>query len=256
MIDENRNIQMTPAICTQCGAAVNVDPRQEAAVCRYCGTPFIIEKAINNYNIQNATVKHVDSINIVQTGTVESVLNFADKQIARKAEEKKRIAEEARIEREKSDASFKKYWWVYLAVFVGLLLMIYLGTGNEPKDSTDKLRVNVSSSDLAGKNYEDVITDLDKAGFTNIELEVIDDLVTGWLTKDGEVDNVEIDGYTTFSSDSEFEADVEIVIVYHTFHGQTAATTTEDQALVTEKSSTTLTTKVDPESAAVAASGK
>lgn len=239
MIDENRNIQMTPAICTQCGASVEVDAQQEAAVCRYCGTPFIIRKAINNYNIQNATVKHVDSINIVQTGAVESVLNFADKQIARKADEKKRIAEEARIEREKSDASFKKYWWVYVAV-VGVIFLVFAILGvNESKDSVGKIRVNVASSDLVGESYEDAVTVLEKAGFTNIETEVIDDLVTGWLTKNGEVEKVEIDGYTTFSSDSKYEPDVKIVVAYHTFHGQTAATTAEDQALVTDKSSVT-----------------
>ena len=50
MSDEKKDIQMTTAICTQCGASVEVDPKQEAAVCKYCGTPFIIEKAINKYN--------------------------------------------------------------------------------------------------------------------------------------------------------------------------------------------------------------
>ena len=28
----------------------------------------------------------------------------------------------------------------------------------------------------------------------------VDDLITGWVTKDGEVEKVEIDGYSTFSS--------------------------------------------------------
>jgi len=42
-------------------------------------------------------------------------------------------------------------------------------------------------------------------------------LITGWITKDGEVEEVEIDGYTTFSSSSRFLPDVEIVITYHTF---------------------------------------
>mgnify|MGYP003611378548 CR=1 FL=1 len=81
MIDEKKNIQMTPAICTKCGASVEVDPKHEAAVCKYCGAPFIIQKPINKYNVQNAEGKHVDPINIVKTGVVESVLNFADKQI-------------------------------------------------------------------------------------------------------------------------------------------------------------------------------
>ena len=41
------------AKCTNCGAALQVDNTKDAAVCPYCQTPFIIEKAINNYNISN-----------------------------------------------------------------------------------------------------------------------------------------------------------------------------------------------------------
>ena len=42
-----------PAICTQCGAQLEVDNTKAAAICQYCGTPFIVEKAINNYSVTN-----------------------------------------------------------------------------------------------------------------------------------------------------------------------------------------------------------
>jgi len=244
MSDEKKNFQMTPAICTQCGASVEVDPKQEAAVCEYCRTPFIIDKAIKSYNLQNATVSHVDSINIIKTGAVESVLNFADKQITR-------IAEEEKVQRVKSSAFVKKYWWVYIAALVVLFSMLFFVAADESKDSAGKIRVNVASSDLVGKNYEDVVTNLKNAGFTNVETEVIDDLVTGWLTKDGEVDKVEIDGTTSFSSDSKFEPSAKIVVAYHTFPEQTVSTTTEDQKIVTDNTSATLTTKAESESVAI-----
>lgn len=38
------------AKCTQCGANIEVDDTKEAGICKYCGTAFITEKAINNYN--------------------------------------------------------------------------------------------------------------------------------------------------------------------------------------------------------------
>lgn len=46
---------LVPAICTQCGANIEVDDSHEAGICKYCGTPFVTEKAINNYttNITN-----------------------------------------------------------------------------------------------------------------------------------------------------------------------------------------------------------
>ena len=54
---------MKPAICTQCGAPIEVDETKEAGICPCCGTAFITEKAINNYvtntvhNINNNVTK-------------------------------------------------------------------------------------------------------------------------------------------------------------------------------------------------------
>ncbi|MGN0660773.1 MAG: leucine-rich repeat domain-containing protein [Oscillospiraceae bacterium] len=47
---------LVPAICSSCGAQLEVDSTQEAAVCKYCNTPFVTEKAINNYSIKNSVV--------------------------------------------------------------------------------------------------------------------------------------------------------------------------------------------------------
>ncbi len=41
------------AKCTNCGANLTVDKSKDAAICQYCGSAFIVEKAINNYNITN-----------------------------------------------------------------------------------------------------------------------------------------------------------------------------------------------------------
>ena len=39
-----------PARCTQCGANIEVDDTKDAGICKHCGTAFVTEKAINNYN--------------------------------------------------------------------------------------------------------------------------------------------------------------------------------------------------------------
>lgn len=49
---------MKPAICTQCGARITVDENKSEGFCSYCGTPFITETVINNYqttNVNNVT---------------------------------------------------------------------------------------------------------------------------------------------------------------------------------------------------------
>ena len=53
---------LVPAVCTQCGAPIEVDNAKEAGICPHCGTAFITEKAINNYITQ-----HVSSTSVNQT---------------------------------------------------------------------------------------------------------------------------------------------------------------------------------------------
>jgi len=52
---------LVPAKCSNCGAVLKIDSGLEAAVCEFCKTPFIVEKAINNYtttlNIENANIQ-------------------------------------------------------------------------------------------------------------------------------------------------------------------------------------------------------
>ncbi len=39
------------AICTQCGAQIEVDESREAGICKFCGTAFVTETVINQYNV-------------------------------------------------------------------------------------------------------------------------------------------------------------------------------------------------------------
>lgn len=51
---------LIPGICTQCGATLSVDKGKDAMVCPYCNTPFIVEKAIQNFsNVYNITAQNV-----------------------------------------------------------------------------------------------------------------------------------------------------------------------------------------------------
>ena len=54
------------AKCTNCGGVLAVDETLDAAVCPFCNTPYVVEKAINNYNItNNISVQNGGVVNII-----------------------------------------------------------------------------------------------------------------------------------------------------------------------------------------------
>lgn len=68
-----------------------------------------------------------------------------------------------------------------------------------------------------GRTYQDVVSNFKEKGFTNIKTEALEDLVTGWMTKDGEVESVSVDGNEGYSADVWYSNNVDVVITYHTF---------------------------------------
>lgn len=80
-----------------------------------------------------------------------------------------------------------------------------------------KIYIGSSSEDFEGQNYLEVVSQLQDKGFNNIQTEPIEDLITGWLTSDGEIEKITIDGRSDYTEKSVFAPNVEIVITYHTF---------------------------------------
>lgn len=74
---------LVPAKCPNCGGVLDVDPSHDAAVCSHCGTPFITEKAINNYNITN--VANYNTVNNISGGEIHihTAENDAPKRLLR-----------------------------------------------------------------------------------------------------------------------------------------------------------------------------
>lgn len=70
---------LVEAKCTNCGAALQVDDQKDAAVCQYCNSAFIVEKAIQNYEIHNSYKIENANIIIHDEKSVENRLAAADK---------------------------------------------------------------------------------------------------------------------------------------------------------------------------------
>ena len=70
------------AKCTQCGANIEVDDTKEAGICKFCGTAFVTEKAINNYNTYITNNNNFAGANINVTGAdVNNLIKMAENAI-------------------------------------------------------------------------------------------------------------------------------------------------------------------------------
>ncbi|OPX92167.1 MAG: hypothetical protein A4E52_00108 [Pelotomaculum sp. PtaB.Bin013] len=126
-------------------------------------------------------------------------------------------------------------------IFIPFLLIILIAITGCSEESADGIKMPFSSGVCKGDNYQDVISDLKNAGFTNVETEVLYDLVTGILTKDGEVEKVSVNGDAKYDPDARYPKDVKIVVTYHTFPKDKTSGDSEEpkQTQQTEKSKET-----------------
>ena len=79
-------------------------------------------------------------------------------------------------------------------------------------------------------NYSSIVSSLKSMGFTNITLYRNNDLFNGWVTKEGSIASITINGGDSFESTDSFYYDVPIVIIVNTFKGKGC----EDITLVAE----------------------
>ena len=115
-------------------------------------------------------------------------------------------------------------------VLITCIFVIALaGCGREPNNHEGEAKTPSESSVQSGNDYKDVINDFEDQGFTNVKTEKIEDLITGWITADGEVKEVSVGGNVDYSPDEWIPVDTEVVIKYHTFKKEDTESVTESQ---------------------------
>ncbi len=140
MSEENDlKTRLVPAVCTQCGARLEVDPSQDAAVCPYCNTPYVVDKAIRNYNIQNARIEHADTVKIDMKGTADSFFGFLGKQLSESREMRREERAESREEeREIRRGFFRMFGYMVIGMFIlaAIMFIVQLIRGDSDEAET------------------------------------------------------------------------------------------------------------------------
>lgn len=125
-------------------------------------------------------------------------------------------------------------------IVLSIALCFLLAACGSTDDHSGEAKTPSGSSIMNGRDYESVVSDFEEHGFTNIKLEKIEDLITGWLTDDGEVERVTVGGDEDYSPDKWVPSDIEVVIYYHTFSDNGSDTSeSEDTDNPTTESPTT-----------------
>ena len=103
-----------------------------------------------------------------------------------------------------------------LAVIFMLVLISSLCGCLEQEDG-EYIGAPSSSDDCEGTNYKVVENKFKDAGFNNIVLEKDEDLIIGFLSGEGDVEEIMIDGNSDFEKDEAFKKDSLVRIIYHAF---------------------------------------
>ncbi len=115
------------AKCPNCGAKLSVDNEKDAAVCEFCGTPYIVEKAIAGA-ISNSTINN-SVINVYNNDENKQEKELSDEELyARYLAEYKAIKKDIRKSKLKHFLA-----GVILAVICAILFIIGLALDKENK---------------------------------------------------------------------------------------------------------------------------
>jgi hypothetical protein len=142
---------------------------------------------------------------------------FLEKQKAKKKKKENR--------KEKNKNFLKNYWWVILAAIC--VLVIICAIVSAVKESKKKRVIGLSSLEVVGANYDDIVGRLQENGFTNINGHALEDLDYADVEEEHKVDQIEVNGVYSFEADKKFKYDTEINITYHSLKEITAPLTSK-----------------------------
>ena len=198
-------MKMYQLTCPSCGATVEIEQDRKSMFCTYCGRQIYVDDGIKRIEITK-------NINYHKTYTDEAKI--------RENERKERI----QLKQMEYEDKEKKRNDKTVFLCIGLLMLVALFSfgmaryyEEAAKPDEDEICIPFSSNDLEGENFELVIYDLENAGFSDITTKMQADLVTGFITKEGSVESVSINGDSDFDEGDIFKEDAKVVVIYHTF---------------------------------------
>jgi sensor c-di-GMP phosphodiesterase-like protein len=137
-----------------------------------------------------------------------------------------------------------------LVVIVMVAALVFALQGNSVHKNDGMIAIPDSAESFKGKDYNDIVTQLKAAGFTNVSTQAQKDLITGWVHKENSVVRVSVNGSTDYSASDRFAPNTKIVVTYHAFasQGSTDGSSTESNATPSNSASASASSTQTPSS--------
>lgn len=206
--------------CPECGATLDIEEGRKQIFCSYCGTKVMID------NDNEYIYRHIDEASIKKT-EAETMLRMKELEIEEK-------------ENERSRKGRKVAYIIAVILFViGLITMpfgfvgiyailaggliaefTFIGNSNMKKKnrhviSANESRITENMEEYSGKNYNSIVALYRTAGFTNVTAVPLCDLNIFTSKKNGQVEEVTINGESDFEEGDIFPKTVNVMITYH-----------------------------------------
>ena len=101
-----KQVNFISANCPECNGHLELDANLETAFCQHCGAQCIVENAPKKVKKQSR---------------LETVLGFVERQQALRRQDKQEKQRKIEEEKHRQKEHFKKYWWAYALLGVGLV---------------------------------------------------------------------------------------------------------------------------------------
>lgn len=200
--------------CDECGALLNkqygFSDQNDTWNCVVCGH----ENSITEDDIVNSQAD--DEANTLASSIISSFIANQERKKRKKDFEEIiwYLSKLQQVEdRKENRETLRKHWkGICLTLFITIFLIISLFGYLEYRKLTP---IGISSDNLIGEEYNNVIAKLQTFGFTNIQTLPQEDLDFIDKEKENQVFSIEILGKNNFQAESKFPYDTKITVRYH-----------------------------------------
>ena len=213
-------VQFISVKCPDCNADLSVEEGRSFAYCSYCGSKVMI------HNENEHIYRKIDEAGIKQAET-DRLVRMKELEMEEKMRSKGQIPTYVAYGialifvvvglLNLSSSSMTGMWGIIIGAYIAMFANMgnKQSRGRQKYIGVDQVRITSQMANPVQMNYHNVVAMYTGAGFRNVTAMPLNDLNLFTLSKNGQVDQVTIDGEADFEEGDVYSKDANILITYH-----------------------------------------